>query len=369
MSFVPLGDKTPYTVKTSNDLMTQILQEFVMLRYMRAPKVITGPKAIAPWIDQAKTYFVDARKSDWRSGGLLYYYSFLNFAKAYLVAKRIITFKSLKSTSLYHGLSSTPQDISKITDFEVEIYPPTTQQNHRNVFSSLYVGVTRKKWPFNKKLKIKVGDIAGYCSDISHELLSLLNITHQLIYIQSLIRFNKEKEAWFEMALLKSQSAIIKNHVSHWQLEEIPLNKMSREDYNDWLSVNPKIANNFSNLALLRSRKMSFIKPDSDSASNMEAISYLQEYAIPTTYEESDLEWLFVPKIPLDSKKIHWHPLLSDYLIAFVLSTILRYQLHLLSPGSPNSFLAETWCSQSSVSTLRQLLMLFTNPPLRVETY
>lgn len=367
--YPPLGDKVPHDLKTSNDLVSQILQEFVMLRHVSSSKNVSAHKAIAPWIDQANIYFDDAMKSDWRSGGLLYYYSFLNFAKAYLAAKKIVTCKFLKTTSVYHGLSSIPQDITKLTDFEISIHPPTTQKKYKNVFSTLYEGVTMKKWPFKNNLTIKVKDIAGYCSDIGHELFSLFNISSQIIGIQSLIRFNKT-EGWFEMVVPKMSAQVIKTHMIPWSLEELPFNKTTKEDYNDWLLAYPRTTEKMYNFVFLRSPKINLINESKFKPITDDATSRLNEFAIPTVYEQSESpHWLFIPKIQLSNQDIHWHPLLSDYLIAFVLSTILRYQPQLLSQGSSNSFLAEAWCNQSAITALRYFLMLFTNPPLRVETY
>ncbi|MBT3713463.1 MAG: hypothetical protein HN736_19235 [Anaerolineae bacterium] len=64
--------KNPTILSTTNQLVPQIWQELVMVRYLKQ-KGISAPKATAPWIDQAKTYFIDATNADWRSAGLLYY--------------------------------------------------------------------------------------------------------------------------------------------------------------------------------------------------------------------------------------------------------------------------------------------------------
>ena len=78
--------KQTYTVTTTNEIADQVWKEIVNLRY---PKPYNNfPKTTSFWIDQAKTYFLDATHIHWRSAGLLYYYSFLNLAKSYLVKKK-----------------------------------------------------------------------------------------------------------------------------------------------------------------------------------------------------------------------------------------------------------------------------------------
>ena len=86
--FHPTSQKLPLGLRTTNDLVLQVWQELVMRRHAyKKHKVI---KNVSPWIHQARTYFVDATKSNWKSAGLLYYYSFLNLAKAFLAEKRIL---------------------------------------------------------------------------------------------------------------------------------------------------------------------------------------------------------------------------------------------------------------------------------------
>lgn len=91
-------------------------------------------------------------------------------------------------------------------------------------------------------------------------------------------------------------------------------------------------------------------------------------FAVPPYEEHGSPYWLFVPEIKLSNIKLKWHPLLSDYLMAFVLSSILRYQPQVLHSNTANFFIAEAWCAQSAKSALQYFLMQFTDPPLRIKT-
>lgn len=369
--YLPLGQNAPITLRTSNALVNQLWQEFIMLRHINQPRNIRSRKAITPWIDQSKTYFLDASQADWRSSGLLYYYSFLNLAKAFIVAKRLLTYKLLNTTAIYHGLRADLQSINELTEFEIQIFPPT-YKGCNNVFSYFYEAVTNQKWPYQDKVAITVADIAGYCSDISAELLSLYKIEHKTVISQSLIRDSKN-QSWFEMLVPYQNVKIITKHLPTWLLEEISPSSFSGDDKNDWLLSFRRTAASLRGHICLRGPK----KPYKESNRSAilasvaeEATRQLKPYALPTVYEQADSpQWLFIPELDLLGKPIKWHPLLSDYLIGYVLSTILRYQPQLLNPKSHNYFLAEAWCSQSAITALRYFLMLFTRPPLRIETY
>ena len=369
--YLPLGPNAPITLRTSNALVNQLWQEFIMLRHLNKPRNIKSRKAITPWIDQSKTYFLDASQVDWRSSGLLYYYSFLNLAKAFIVAKRLLTYKLLNTTAIYHGLRADLQSINELTEFEIQIFPPT-YKGCNNVFSYFYEAVTNQKWPYQDKVAITVADIAGYCSDISAELLSLYKIEHKMVISQSLVRDSKN-QSWFEMLVPYQDVKIITKHLPTWSLEDISPLSFSGEDKNDWLLSFRRTAASLRGHICLRGPKKTYEESNRSailSSVAEEATRQLKPYVLPTVYEQADSpQWLFIPELDLLGKTIKWHPLLSDYLIGFVLSTILRYQPQLLNPKSHNYFLAEAWCSQSAITALRYFLMLFTHPPLRIETY
>lgn len=367
--YTPLGKKNPRVARTSNRLVDQLWQELVMLRHLKGKEKVNAGKSISPWIDQAKTYFLDASHADWRSAGLLYYYSFLNLAKALLVMKRKFTYKSLNTVSIYHGLRADLQDISNLPDFKFEIFP--AQQNRKNnIFPYFYKAVTDEDWPFAAAIEVRVGDVAGYSNDIAHEINKLFKIVPQMISLQSLLR-TENNTAWFEMAAPVSQVDIIKAHFPDWDLEKVDSSQITQADKQDWLLGLHRPANSFRQLSLLRGPKQSSENLNM-SLSNVskEVTDYLETYSLPNLHEKPEAAiWDFCPNIILNSVEIRWHPLLSDYLMAFVLSTILRYQPQLLQVGTSNCFVAEAWCSQSVLTALRYFLIEFTNPSLHIDTH
>ena len=128
-------------VNTSQDVLGQILLQLNSLHLRQRPK------AVQPFLAQARAYYADAMTSDWRSAGLLYYYSFLNLAKALLLFRHKFNVQTLHDTALHHGLSAGPQSPNEIIDFGIKIHPDNPS-GRRSVFAVLYHALTGYAWPF-----------------------------------------------------------------------------------------------------------------------------------------------------------------------------------------------------------------------------
>lgn len=368
--FYPFVDLAPRSANTSNSLSSQVWQELVMLRHFETESEGGLRWGIVPWIDQGKAYFQDAVRSNWRSAGLLYYYSFLNLAKAYLGWKKKYSIDDLNKISIHHGLSSKPQEFSNLINYEIGILPPQ-YQGRSNIFSALFETITAQAWPFADVQKISLGSISGYCRDIGAELKSLYGIENRIIEIESLTRF-ENSNSWIEMNVHESKANILKEDVSPWTLSELIPSNMDRNDERDWLFCFHRTKDTFIKTKFLRGPKQRFTSSNMNAIGKKvisEALKHLMPFAIPTVQDiQVRPYWLFLPKINLNGKNVRWHPLLSDYLFAFVLSTILRYHPEVLEIDNKDYFLAEAWSNQSPITTLRYFLMLFTDPPLRINT-
>lgn len=359
--------KQTIDVTTTADTEKQLWQELVALRHMRKPKGITGKKATAPWIDQAKIYFIDAYKADWRSSGLLYYYSFLNLAKAFLAAKRATSARELKSNSSYHGLSVDPQSPKKIIDFEILIHPPIINNKH-NVFAKFYEIFTCTKWPHTQKISVKISDIIPYCRELTTEIKNFYGIESAIVYTYSLLR-TAGQTMWFEINVPTDKQTVIQNHVNNIQLTPVATNAISGADKNDWLTSYGLTVQDLHGSIFFRTPTRTFNNADNNTVYSQmikTALDAFGDYALPVpAHGESIKSWQFIPKISLANKNLMWHPFLSDYLVAFSLSSILRYQPHLLKTNTQDAYLAEAWCSQSAITALRYYLMALTTPSIR----
>lgn len=359
-----------YEVSTTTDIENQLWQELTMLRHEGANGVY-GKLVTAPYIDQAKTYYLDARSSNWKSSGLLYYYSFLNLAKTYLVINRAVSGNNLKSTSVYHGLSANPQNPNSIIDFQLQIHPPN-QNRKKNVFSLFYEKFTGENWPFNNTLTIEIRDIIKYCDDISHETNSFYGINSCSFLVQSLIRLTNT-QIWFELVVPDPEIPTIQASIGHGISSVIPFVSMTAIDKQIWFDSYKREPFHLKNHSLVRINTLPITAANRDTQfSVLKAFitNLFKDYivALPKTSYQTYLfqYWGFVPKINLNGTDIKWHPLLSNYLYSFMLSTVLRYHPHLFSQENKDTFISNAWCSQSAISTLRYFLMNISNKQIRL---
>lgn len=113
-------------------------------------------KHFQAYIRQAKNYYYSAKKLHPRSASLLYYYCFLNLAKAALVVKQ----PAIGGHKISHGLSCLPKDFSKLTTQTVKVL------NDGGVFPKFY------EWYFGQPIKaqsLNVQKLLLYCTDISYQ--------------------------------------------------------------------------------------------------------------------------------------------------------------------------------------------------------
>lgn len=367
---IPYGSKMPTDVWTTCQREIQIWQELTMLRHVSGANSIYAKETTASYIDQAKVYFLDAFKSNWRSAGLLYYYSFLNLAKAHLATNRAISGKTLKSTSIYHGLTALPQNPKSIINYKVEIHPPGNNRN-RNVFSYFYQTLMNVSWPFKNTVSIRISDIIPFCEDITHEVFNFYNIPKNNIEILSLARKDKSNW-WFEMLIPNHKISVIQNEVNYC-INSIKNNfaMISDVDKNDWLAAYNITPNYFLNHNLVIINELPYTSQNENQVFSklVENLSnHFKGFICPAASHNygTNFYWNFIPKLDLGGKKMLWHPLLSNYLFAFMLSSVLRYQPHLFRSNSRDTFIAEAWCNQSASSSLRYFLFELSKQNLRI---
>lgn len=361
--------RTTYDATTSNEICGQLWQEFTIIRHLKKPIGIAANKVVAPWIDQAKQYFLDARKSNWKSGGLLYYYSFLNLAKAYLVAKKACNATVLKSTNIYHGLYADPQNPQQIIDFKIQILPPKVK-GKINIFSLFYERLIGCKWPFSQSITIDLKDVITYCEEIGCELKSFYQLDCSLLLVQSLVR-EEENRLWFEINAANSYLSSIMSQINLLNLTPIDSKDFLQTDFYDWLIAYDRTAISMQNTSFLRTPiyQLSIENRNDQYKKMYKEVSDAFEDSclyIPKNDMDTNQCWHFIPKATINGAKILWHPLLSDYLVAFVLSTILRYRPHLFPHDKKDAFIAEAWCNQSALTALRRFLMEFTERQTRL---
>jgi hypothetical protein len=235
-----------FEVKPSTQgVVQQSWQEFEILQFR-------GTGDFMPFIEQAKYYFNDAVKSHWRTGALLYYYSLMNLAKAYLIIRSRRTYAELISQKVLHALSAKTDRPSNLVDFEINVVNPGTAGNIQ-LFPELYEAVTGSAWPFTSSVTLKVAEILPFCADIGDEVSRLYGIENVLGLVISLIRTSGSppQSAWFE-ALTDSKTATRMREIGGWKLELLNLEQLTMEDRYDWLLSVRETAASLKRQAILR---------------------------------------------------------------------------------------------------------------------
>ena len=360
---IVFGLKPTTYVLSTNEPVDQTWQQLVLLRHVSASDPVFKNEAHKALVDQAKVYFLDARKSNWRSGGLLYYYSYLNLAKAVLFAKGIYGETMVRSESLMHGLSTKPQSINEIPEFELTIHPKSSGAKY-NVFATFYEAITGTPWPFGGEITLRIGALMPYCTEIGIETRDFYGMEPRFAGCQSLYRASKaEGVCWYEFLVPRSCGTWVVSEVGADVLSQVDMTQL---DKGIWVEAYKHTDATLSELALVRSQVRSY---DERSAAEVfsDVVEALRPHAVPLLELPQEMEnWMFVRKLDLNGKSLSWHPLLSDYLFSYVLSTILRYYPHLMAASGRDAYISEAWCKQGAEVALRYFLLEFTTPGIIV---
>lgn len=134
----------------------EVGQKYLLSQGIPKRQVKQTYKYFQSFVRQSKTYYLSAKNLHPRSAGLLYYYCFLNLAKAALVQKN----PQIGKTRTGHGVSCLPKDFSKLKSQTVKIL------DDDGVFQKMY------DWYFGtpiKKQSLNIKELLNYCSDISYQ--------------------------------------------------------------------------------------------------------------------------------------------------------------------------------------------------------
>lgn len=141
------------------------------------------------YIDQAENFYRVAQTSDYRSAALLYYYSFLNLAKAYVVIYK----PELVNKKFVHGINRKTKS-GKLTDrsFQVKV----SRNNQISVFNEIYSLQYGSYLPANRSISFK--NTLGYITDVSDETTKLLKKLSYKIHPSKLYVFtdNVTNKCW-----------------------------------------------------------------------------------------------------------------------------------------------------------------------------
>lgn len=368
--FIPYGSEIPDIYHISGSVVRQAWEELCLLRHTHSNISNSVYPETAPLVDQAKSYFGTAIEAEWRAASLVYYYSFLNLAKALLGIRGALTHDDLRKRALHHGLSTEPQSAPDLLDLTFSIHPPrSTEGAPHNVFALLYETITGGKWPFQSRCTVRVKEITGHCIDISTALSNMYGVTPQVIAVESLGR-SDGNNVWLEMLVPRDFAGkIITNN--KWESNVIRPESIGKETKATWFDAYGTPAFAFDkDQSVIQFETVSIHENGEEYAKSVVTDkanrAFKGKVEVPV-YDDGP-RWHYIEKLRLSGQELVWHPLLSDYLFAFVLATVARYQPFLLVPGEKSYALGESWCNQSPITVLRYFLMLFKKPSMRLKS-
>lgn len=162
------------------------------LKDQAAPRPATTFRLFQALIRQAKTFYSAAKELHFRASALMYYYSFLNLAKAYIAIRN----PSLVSGLVRHGLSS--GEFAR-RSFDKQAVFVTRQRGVFHDFFDLELG---QQPPSN--FRLGATGLLGYCSDVKHEYERAQFGDHRLLPARVRLFANApSKLSWLGLAVYK----------------------------------------------------------------------------------------------------------------------------------------------------------------------
>lgn len=268
-------------------------------------------KYFQAFIRQAKTYYLSAKNLHPRSAGLLYYYCFLNLAKAALVQK----YPQIGKTRIGHGASCLPKDFSKLKTQTVRVL------DDGGVFQKLY------DWYFEtpiKKQSLNIKELLTYCSDISYQVQTAgfgNNKLEPCLYVHLVNK--EEKTGWALIGIpgfseVKKYSSSLQEFYKEFEQVEVPESHARQYYKMDRL--------NLSNFTFFQGKKtipwMSDEIPPTLECHDL--VKKTLGSLLQTNYFENDFD--FYLSLPYKTnRQIQMDETIAIYLIMFYISNLVRY--------------------------------------------
>ncbi len=142
------------------------------------------------FVRQAKSYYGSAKTLHYRSSSLLYYYSFLNLVKAYLLLKNPQMIMGRTNQAVTHGLSYKTSTTN--TDFQLEIVRVCD-----GIFPIFYEAETSTVISTAINSTLNISSLLGYPTDINREYL-MVNYGNGKILssLAAILTHRPQNQAW-----------------------------------------------------------------------------------------------------------------------------------------------------------------------------
>lgn len=301
-------------------------------------------KYFQAFVRQAKTYYLSAKNLHPRSAGLLYYYCFLNLAKAALVQE----YPQIGKIRIGHGASSLPKDFSKLKSQTVRVL------DDGGVFQKLY------DWYFGtpiKKQSLNIQELLNYCSDISYQCQIAGIASDKLEPCLHVHLVNKnDKTGWAVIGIpgfnnVKKYSSSLHEFFKEFEQVEVP--ESQARQYFDMSNLN------LSNFTFFQGKKAIPWMGDNipPALENHDLIKKTLGKLLQTNYFENNFD--FYISLPYKTnRQLQMDETIAIYLIMFYISNLVRYNPAYLEEllSKKEAWLIESFIKSCPVTFLRSMI-------------
>jgi hypothetical protein len=311
-------------------------------------------------VRQGRTFFTAAEQLHHRASPLMFYYSFLNLAKAYLrLAKPEASLDPQARTYRYHGLVAgiPQQDFSKET---IEV--------NGGVFTSFYEALTGKSLPLPSGtgacrqcgFVLNISEMLGYSSDVCFDYASATGDKSRCSSGRSRIVMNQGVAGgWYMLAIsnfdgpTKFPSAFTEFFE---KFEEVSLDPPVAERMFGLMAEQRSEFRYFQSKATYKPNDAQSSK---DFLANLDAVCHKYFSAHPF-FDDNEFD-VFTPLGP--ASEYPWSELLGGYAVFFYLGNLVRYHPHYLERllEKKEAWLIQSFTKSTSLTLLRHFTMLLLN--------
>lgn len=357
----PLGKKTIQGLETDRQIADElwILVEYLSEVYevglnhfiskgMNRKDAKVAYKHFQSYIRQAKNYYFSAEKLHPRSSALLYYYCFLNLAKAAIIQVD----PKIGGKRIVHGINCLPKDFKKIKKQSLKILP---DPNDEGAFQKLYLLYYGQKI---KNQTISVPQLFNYCTDISYQCAISgygLRKVEPCYYISLINRSNKTAWPLIGIPNFKNMDKYKRSLlVFHDKFEQVEVPELLAREF---FKVSREVITNFT---FFQSKQVFSYTGEVIPSQECRAL-VIDSFASMFQVNYFDNNFEFNLSLPYKiNKQIPINEPLSIYLIMFYLSSLVRYNPSYLEEllTKKESWIVDSFITSCSLTFLRSIVSL-----------
>lgn len=312
-------------------------------------------KAFQAYVRQAKNYYNSAKSLQVRSSGLLYYYCFLNLAKAALV----ISDPTISGSFIRHGLQYHTNDNSSFSSQKVLI-------EKSGVFRKLYEFYFGKS-PSSNAFNIQT--LLSYCTDISYQNDIAGVGADKVIPAFSAIAMDDSRKKNWNVVIFPNLDEVLKykktmkTFFENFEKVEIPQN-ISKEIF----GLNNSVTANFGKFQS-KTEKNWLTNDNADHLGSREELVSSLKDVFQTNYfmQENDFYISLPYKI---NKQEQIDETLAIYVVMFYISSLVRYKPDYLEGllSKKEAWLIESFIKSCPKTFLRSMISRIVKKDFALET-